>query len=236
LFPYKLVYIAAFIASIPAFIFCFFIKDKEVKQEKKPTREEFRDSINYFFGDGRLVSTALVDMATYFAFGAFETYLPIYLSDNGFSAKLIGFIFSIQILSIALTKPLFGKLADRIDKRFQIAIGLIVLGSAMFYVTFFTNEILVITVSLLFGLGMSLSTVATSAYTGDIADKTKLGASMGALSSVMDVGQASGPLLTGFIITWVSIRAGFITSFALCTVVAVVFVMYTAVKKSSTSN
>jgi len=231
LFPYKAVYVTAFIASIPAFLFCFFIKDAEVKLEKrKPTSEEFRDSIRYFFGDGRLVSTALVDMATYFAFGAFETYLPIYLTDNKFSPGQIGLIFSLQILSIALTKPLFGKLADKIDKRFQIAIGLIVLGSSMLALTFFVSSALVIAVSLLFGLGMSFSTVATSAYTGDIADKTKLGASMGALSSVMDVGHSTGPLVTGFIITWVNIRAGFITSFALCAAVALVFVLFTAVK------
>jgi MFS family permease len=232
LFPYKSVYIAAFIASIPAFVFCFYIKDAaENRKERKPTRREFRDSIRYFFGDGRLVSTALVDMATYFSFGAFETYLPIYLSDNGFGAGLIGFIFSLQILSIAVTKPFFGKLADRIDKRFQIAIGLMVLGSSMLFLTFFTDQVFVIAISLLFGLGMSFSTVATSAYTGDIADKTRLGASMGALSSVMDVGHSSGPLVTGFVITWFSIRAGFITSFVLCTVVAFVFVMYTAVKR-----
>ena len=232
LFPFKAVYLLAFIASIPAFVFCFFIKDAEVKLEKKkPTREEFKDSVKYFIGDGRLVSTALVDMATYFAFGAFETYLPVYLVDNGFSPGQIGFIFSLQILSIALTKPLFGKLADKIDKRFQIAAGLLVLGSSMLALTFFTHEVFVIAVSLLFGLGMSFSTVATSAYTGDIADKTKLGASMGALSSVMDIGHSTGPLITGFIITWVSIRAGFITSFALCVSVAVIFVLFTAVKK-----
>ncbi len=237
LFPYKSVYIAAFVASIPAFVFCFSIRDAEKEHEEKdPKREAFSDSIKYFFRDSRLVSTALVDMATYFAFGAFETYLPIYLSDNGFSAGLIGFIFSLQILSIALTKPLFGKIADRIDKRFQIAIGLVVLGCSMLLLTFFTNKLLVTAVSLLFGLGMSFSTVATSAYTGDIADKTRLGTSMGALSSVMDVGHSSGPLVTGFVITWFSVRAGFVTSFALCMMVAVVFVMFTAVKVKKPAN
>jgi MFS family permease len=236
LFPYKAVYLAAFIASIPAFIFCFFIRDAEETQvKKKPTREEFSDSIRYFFGDGRLVSTALVDMATYFAFGAFETYLPITLSNRGFGAGLIGSIFSMQILSIALTKPVFGKLADRIDKRFQIAIGLIVIACAMLLLPFFRGEIPIIAVSLLFGLGMSFSTVATSAYTGEIADKTKLGASMGALSSVMDVGHSSGPLVTGFVITWVSMRAGFITSFGLCMAVALVFVIFTAAKKPASA-
>ncbi len=233
LFPYKSVYIAAFFASIPAFIFCFFIKDSERRHvENKPAHQDFNESLKYFLGEPRLVSTALVDMATYFAFGAFETYLPIYLSDQGYGAGLIGFIFSMQILAIAVTKPLFGKVADRIDKRFQIAIGLLVLGFSMLCLPFFTDKILVISISLLFGLGMSFSTVATSAYTGDIADKTKLGTSMGALSSIMDIGHSSGPLVTGFIITWMSIRAGFITSFVLCAIVAFVFVIFTAVKKT----
>lgn len=237
LLPYKLVYITAFAVSIPVFIFCFFIKDAEQKQEiTKSTCEEFINSVRYFFGERRLVSTALVDMATYFAFGVFETYLPIYLTNKRYSAGLIGLIFSIQILSIALTKPLFGKIADRIDKRFQIAIGLMVLGSAVLLIPFFTDEILIIVISLIFGLGMSFSTVATSAYTGEIANKTKLGAAMGALSTVMDIGHSSGPLITGFIITWFSIRTGFIASFVLCMFIAALFVMFTTVMRTSTSH
>ncbi|HRR40415.1 MAG TPA: MFS transporter [Syntrophales bacterium] len=232
LFPYKSVYVAAFLASVPAFLFCFAIKDTGGDYRgKKSTREEFRDSIRYFLGDGRLVSTALVDMATYFAFGVFETYLPVYLSDNGFGAGMIGFIFSLQILSVAITKPFFGRLADRIDKRIQIAVGLTVIGLSMLSLPFFTDEVPVVVVSLTFGLGMSLSTVATSAYTGDIADKTKLGASMGALSSVMDVGHSSGPLITGFVISGFSMRAGFAISFILCLVVALLFVVFTVLKK-----
>jgi len=232
LFPYKAVYVAAFIASIPAFLFCFLIRDTEVKQERKrQTREEFRESIKYFFGDGRLVSTALVDMSIYFAFGAFETYLPIYLDGKGFDPTQIGFIFSAQILTIALTKPIFGRLADRIDKRFQIAIGLFIIAASMLALPFYSATVPVTVVSLIFGLGMSFATVATSAYTGDIADKGKLGASMGALSSVMDVGHASGPAVTGFIVGYISMQAGFFTSVVLCVIVAIVFVMFTTAKK-----
>ena len=232
LFPYKAVYVAAFIASIPAFLFCFFMKDAEIKQEKKrPTHEEFRESIKYFFGNGRLVSTALVDMSIYFSFGAFETYLPIYLDGKGFDPKQIGFIFSAQILSIALTKPFFGRLADRIDKRFQIAIGLFIIAASMLALPFFFTAIRVIAVSLLFGLGMSFATVATSAYTGDIADNQKLGASMGALSSVMDIGHSSGPAVTGFVIGYISMQAGFFTSAVLCVIIALVFVVFTRTRK-----
>lgn len=95
----------------------------------------------------------------------------------------------------------------------------------MLLLTFFKDEIFVTAVSLLFGLGMSFSTVATSAYTGDVADKTKLGAAMGALSSVMDVGHSSGPLQR--IRDHMVVHEGRVQflSFALCTVVAFVFVL-----------
>jgi MFS family permease len=78
-------------------------------------------------------------------------------------------------------------------------------------------------VSSVFGIGMSLSTVATSAYVADVAKKEQIGASMGALSSIMDIGQTSGPLVTGIIITAAGYATGFLTSFLLALAVTVVF-------------
>lgn len=70
-------------------------------------------------------------------------------------------------------------------------------------------------VSALLGLGMSLSTVATSAYVADVARKEQIGASMGALSSIMDIGHSAGSLITGIIITAVNYTIGFLASFLL---------------------
>ena len=67
-------------------------------------------------------------MGTYFVFGAFETFLPVYLYGQGVDAYLIGIIFAVQVLSIALTKPFFGKVADRQDPRYQIILGVLLLG------------------------------------------------------------------------------------------------------------
>ena len=71
---------------------------------------------------------------------------------------------------------------------------------------------------------MSLSTVATSAYVADVADKEQIGASMGALSSTMDIGHSAGPLITGIIITAVGYTTGFLVSFLLAITVTVVFI------------
>jgi MFS family permease len=71
---------------------------------------------------------------------------------------------------------------------------------------------------------MSISTVATSAYVADVARRENIGASMGALSSIMDIGQSAGPLMTGIVIMAAGFTAGFLLSFLLAIIVVVVFV------------
>ena len=71
---------------------------------------------------------------------------------------------------------------------------------------------------------MSLSTVATSAYVADIAEKEELGASMGALSSIMDIGHSAGPLITGILIASTGYGVGFLASFGIAAAVSVFFV------------
>jgi MFS family permease len=70
---------------------------------------------------------------------------------------------------------------------------------------------------------MSLSTVATSAYVADMANKEQIGASMGALSSTMDIGHSAGPLITGIIITAAGYITGFFAAFLLVIAVTAVF-------------
>ena len=114
---YKLVYVVAFSIGLLVFILTlFYHENKSIKNSSK----SFKESLSAFIKNSKMRSTALIEMAIYFAFGAFETYLPLFLQLKGFSAYHAGIIFALQTLSIALSKPLFGKLADKIDKRIQI--------------------------------------------------------------------------------------------------------------------
>ena len=104
-------------------------------------------------------------MATYFAFGCMETYLPPYLSGQGVPAWQIGLIFSLQIVS----------------------------------------------------------TAATSTCAADVARKENLGASLGALSSIMDIGHSSGPFVAGVVITATTIAGGFLAAAGVCILSAILF-------------
>ena len=224
LIEFRIVYLVAALAAVPVFIMTLLYREETSVTHNVLPFSVFRESFVTFFSNRRLRGTAFADMATYFAFGAFETFLPIFLSSRGITAYETGIIFAVQVLIIAATKPLFGRIADRIDKRIQIVAGLILLGCAIAGIPHGISFPWFLAVSSLFGLGMSISTVATSAYVADVARKENIGASMGALSSIMDIGQSAGPLITGIVIMAAGYTAGFLLSFLLAIVVVVVFI------------
>ncbi|HEY1407090.1 MAG TPA: MFS transporter, partial [Spirochaetota bacterium] len=232
---YKMVYVGAFIIALPVFFLSLSVpKDKGHDGLAKLSVRSFFRALGEFLSHKKLLGTSFVEMATYFTFGAFETYLPIFLSEKGLPAYLIGMIFSIQVLSIALSKPFFGKLSDRIDRRIQIIIGIVILGLAIVAIPFFTHAYAVTAVSIVFGLGMSLSTVATSTYVADVARKDSLGSAMGALSAIMDIGHSSGPFVAGIVITAFASAdhtggyiPGFFACFIVCALSAIFFAALT---------
>ncbi|MFA4825842.1 MAG: MFS transporter [Methanoregula sp.] len=223
LLPYRMVYVAAALSAVPVFIMTLMYREDRPAPLTLLPISTFHESFTAFFSNTRLRATALVDMATYFTFGAFETFLPLILVSRGISPYLIGIIFAVQVLIIAGTKPFFGTLADRFDKRIQISAGLIILAGSAVCIPFVSDFSTVILVSAVFGLGMSLSTVATSAYIADVARKEQIGASMGALSSTMDIGHAAGPLVTGIVVMAAGYAYGFFASFLLTIAVAIIF-------------
>ena len=225
LVPYRMVYLAAAIAAVPVAVLILLYREETPAPLTVLPFSAFRRSFVTFFTDRKLRATALVDMATYFAFGAFETFLPLVLLSRGMGAYQTGILFAVQTLIIAATKPSFGRISDRIDKRIQIVIGLFVLGCSVAAIPFASGFTAFLLISSLLALGMSLSTVATSAYVADVAQKEEMGASMGALSSIMDIGHSAGPLVTGIIVASGGFGPGFFASFLIAVAVCGFFVL-----------
>ena len=213
LIPYRAVYIAAAVAAVPVLALVLLTREEAPAPLTVPSFPVFRRSSVAFFANRRLRATALADMATYFAFGAFETFLPLVLLSQGMGAYQAGVLFAAQTLIIAATKPSFGRLSDRVDRRIQIVAGLLILGCSTAAVPFAPGFFALLLISALFALGMSFSTVATSAYVADVAEQEQMGASMGALSSIMDIGHSAGPLVTGIIVAAGGFGPGFFASF-----------------------
>ena len=228
LLEYRAVYVVAALAAVPVFVMTLLYREERSAALNLLPFSAFRESFAAFFSNRRLRGTALVDMATYFAYGAFETFLPLLLASRGIGAYETGVVFAVQVLVIAATKPLFGWLADRADKRVQIVAGLVVIGGSVGVIPLASSFFVLLAASSLFGLGMAISTVATSAYVADVARSEQIGASMGALSAIMDIGQSAGPLVTGLVIVAAGYAWGFLLSLVLAVAVTVIFIVSVA--------
>jgi MFS family permease len=226
---YRIVYFTAFILSSPIIVLSLLIpkEPENCSTLKIFSLNEMLEVLREFLMTGLTASTATIEMATYFIYGVLEAYLPLLLTQKHIPVSKIGLLFSVQVVSIALTKPFFGKLADNIDKRVQILSGIIILIITTSLIPLLSNYYLIIIDILLFGIGMSLSTVATSTFIAENVAKTELTTSLGILSAMMDIGQSFGPLLTGFIITLSSYNIGFYFSACVAFLSSIFFCLQT---------
>jgi DHA1 family multidrug resistance protein-like MFS transporter len=91
---------------------------------------DLRRGIASVIRDRGILFVSAAEAVQYFAFGAVETFLPLYGLAVGLNALQIGTIFGAQILTTTLTKPLMGRASDRYGRRPLIAAGLIVGAAA----------------------------------------------------------------------------------------------------------
>jgi MFS family permease len=149
----------------------------------------------------------------YYVYGAVEYFLVGYLSVVvGLNSFLIGIIQGGYILMVMLSKPFMGSLSDRIGRRPPIAFGAVVMGLPLIAIPFTTNYIVILGLTLVYGLGFAIVTSSTPALASEVVPKAFVGTSMGFLSTIMDVGQTLGPIISGFILASVFGYAGLFIS------------------------
>ncbi|NCB05970.1 MAG: MFS transporter [Clostridia bacterium] len=144
----------------------------------------------------------------YFAYGAFEMIFPLYAGQLGVSPAETGFLLGIQLAGMILLKPVFGRASDRFGRLPAAVCGFFACGVCFVLLTVSISVYAVFPLILIYGLGFALVTASTAALAADVARIGQLGASLGVLSTLMDVGQTFGPPAIGALSDACSYRAG----------------------------
>lgn len=208
---YGAVYVACAISGVLALAAGLLLPENRPTQTKASARPRFWASLKEVLRDRSILVVSAIEAAQYLVFGAIEAFLALYAASLGVPAWQIGIILGAQLVSIVFTKPLMGRLSDRIGRRRVILPGL-VLGAASVALLPWVSEFFgLAALSLVFGLGFATVTSSTSALVADLTRNGRFGASMGVLRTVMDVGQSIGPVLTG----WMVAVAGYASAFNL---------------------
>jgi MFS transporter, DHA1 family, multidrug resistance protein len=170
-----------------------------------------------------ILPAAMAEAAVLFMYGAFETFLPVHVVAAGLSAGAAGFLISIQIMTLALTKPMMGRFSDRHGRNRQIFRGGLGGMLAMGLLATATSFWSLLVASIGIGLALSLVTSATTALIADRSRPEERGAAMGLLSSIMDIGHAAGPLAAGLVAVWFGLPAALLSAAAVLGVASLAF-------------
>ena len=234
-------YLAVGIAGITAFITALVLLKEKPQTGKHDSRDPRRGS-HLFEGwivvasNRCTLAVSLVEASQYYAFGATEFFLVGYLREIAHvDSLMLGIIMGSQLAAVTLLKPLMGRLSDRIGRRMPIVAGSILAAFTLGAIPFTTHSSLLLLISILYGIGFSMVTSSTPALVSEITSESLMGTGMGFLSTIMDVGQTLGPIMTGFVL---ATSLGYLGSFTSLTAIllaaCVIFAVSTArIQKSS---
>lgn len=166
--------------------------------------------IRQIVGDPAIRLTSLVEGTLYMGVGALQAYLPLYALSVHIPVVHIGLLFGAQGIASIASRPVMGTLSDRIGRRPVISAGVLLCAVMLAAIPHTGSFLLLLGLNLLFGLGTGMVTPSTSAMIGDRVKQGNYGAAMGVFGSLWDVGHASGPIITGFLIAGLGYSVAFL--------------------------
>ncbi len=145
----------------------------------------------------RILSASAVMAVSYFAMQSIETFLPLYMKGMGAEPWLTGLVFTLELATIAILKPVGGRLYDRIGAAKAVAVGGTLSAAGVLAIALSTTYTLVAPSITVFAVGVALMTASVPPLVSEIAGEEARGTALGAMETVKDVGQALGPIVTG---------------------------------------
>jgi MFS family permease len=220
---FKAVYLVCGITGLIALLLALQIPDSHGEIRKSRSWKESLIIFKSVAANKAILITSTVEASILFAYGTFETFLPLYALQKKLTAYEVGILLSSQVIILALTKPVMGRFSDRHGRKPQIFAGALMGASCIGSFSLFSSFIPLLALSILFGLSLSVVTSATSALIADLSDRTAHGSAMGVLGSIMDIGHTTGPLISGILAAAFGYEKSFIGASIVLVLTAVIF-------------
>src|SRR5512136_970781 len=205
-YGYSTLYLAVGIAGVTAFIIALFFlagrrsPENQSIDSKTATATVFRGWLRV--ANKREVQVVgFVQASQYYVFGAAEFFLVGYLAEIvKLDALSIGVVMGSQVIALIVARPLTGRVSDKIGRRIPIISGSIISSLALVAFPFSSYFPALLLLSIGYGMGFAFVISSTSPLVSEAAPSDLVGTSLGYLSTMMDVGQTLGPIISGIIL------------------------------------
>jgi DHA1 family multidrug resistance protein-like MFS transporter len=157
----------------------------------------------------KVLITSATDGAKMIANGALMAFLPLYGLTVGLNPGEVGLLFSVQAGTSFFSKPIMGRVSDRVGRQPLIITGLLICAVTFVCMPHVSIFGVLLLLSAGFGFGEAVVSSSSSAFVADSSEFKTLGAGMGMQGTIGDIGHASGPLLAGILIANMSYAGAF---------------------------
>ncbi|MBS0151191.1 MAG: MFS transporter [Nitrospira sp.] len=171
----------------------------------------------------KVLITSVTDAAKMIANGALMAFLPLYGVAAGLNPGEVGLLFTVQAGTSFFSKPIMGRVSDRVGRQPLIILGLCICAGTFICIPHVTLFPVLLLLSAGFGFGEAVVSSSSSALVADSSEFKRLGAGMGMQGTIMDIGHACGPLLAGLLIANLSYPMAFAIIAGIQLVAAVAF-------------
>lgn len=157
-----------------------------------------------------------------------STSMPVIIADLGGTQSQYTWVITASLLATAVSTPIWGKLADLVDRKILVQISLILFTAGTVIAGFSTDTNMLIGVRVIQGIGvgglMSLVMIAVAL----IISPRERGKYMGVVGGIMALGTIGGPLLGGLLTDVWGWRSNFFVGvpFALLALVLLQFTLH----------
>ena len=163
---------------------------------------KFREDVVAVVTDTQVLLTSSMEGVQNLTVGALEAFLPVYvIVTAGLTPFHAGVLWGIQLVVLLLSRPVMGRVSDARGRKPLITAGMVRCMASFALYPLTTDFVVLCGLTLVFGLGEAMVTSSTAAMVAEMTRARGHGTSMGVFGSLWDIGHASGPIATGFLLT-----------------------------------
>ena len=201
------------LAALALYITIVFLHPEETSPSQIDAREvwaNLRRGLKTVIEHAPMLATSGAEAAKMMANGTLMAFLPLYALSLGLSLAESGLLFGVQGLTSFVSKPVMGRVSDRIGRRPLIILGLAICGVTIMGIPLVTQLVPLLFLAAGFGFGEAVITSSSAALIADLAAPERVGAGMGLRGTIMDMGHAGGPVLAGVLVAAIGYTEAFL--------------------------
>lgn len=192
-FGYRVTFMAAAVCTFTGAILALTIKNNFKKTRK------FKLSLNSIIAKEALVPAVILFFFS-LSYSNINAFLILYGEDRGMNTSEIGLFFTVYALALLVSRPMIGKMTDRLGFVKVLIPGMCMFAASFFIISIATNIPMLLTAALVNAFGFGASQPAVQALCMKLVPQERRGAGSSTSYLGNDGGQLLGPLVAGSVV------------------------------------